>query len=190
MMPLTAAGAEAGSEHPVAVALVGAARGRALEVGQADEFRSLTGCEAEVLPFCLDGRRFAADYRSRANDADEVKTYEVNPLGLVVRGNLLYLVCTLWDYQDIRQLALHRVLTANPTDKPVTRPGGFNLDAYIQSGEFQYPCVASATSGQKASVKMRDFELLRAGRRWSEVYEQRRTPTVHGGTEVRDFAGG
>ena len=26
----------------------------------ADEFRSLTGCEAEVLPFCLDGRRFAA----------------------------------------------------------------------------------------------------------------------------------
>jgi predicted DNA-binding transcriptional regulator YafY len=63
----------------------------------------------------------------------------VNPLGLVVRGNLLYLVCTLWDYQDLRQLALHRVLTASPTDKPVTRPDGFNLDEYIQSGEFQYP---------------------------------------------------
>jgi len=26
----------------------------------ADEFRSLTGCDAEVLPFCLDERRFAA----------------------------------------------------------------------------------------------------------------------------------
>jgi predicted DNA-binding transcriptional regulator YafY len=87
----------------------------------------------------LAGHRVAADYRSRANDTDEVKTYEVNPLGLVVRGNLLYLVCTLWDYQDIRQLALHRVLTASPTDKPVTRPDGFNLDQYIQSGEFQYP---------------------------------------------------
>jgi predicted DNA-binding transcriptional regulator YafY len=92
-----------------------------------------------VYDALLGGRRFAADYRSRANDADEVKTYEVNPLGLVVRGNLLYLVCTLWDYQDIRQLALHRVLTASPTDKPVMRPDAFNLDEYIQSGEFQYP---------------------------------------------------
>jgi predicted DNA-binding transcriptional regulator YafY len=63
----------------------------------------------------------------------------VNPLGLVARGNLLYLVCTLWDYQDIRQLALHRVLTASPTDKPVKRPDGFNLDQYIERGEFQYP---------------------------------------------------
>ena len=35
-------------------------------------------------------------------------------------------------------------------------------------------CVASATSGQNASGKMRDFELLRAGRRRSEVYEQGR----------------
>jgi predicted DNA-binding transcriptional regulator YafY len=95
-----------------------------------------------VYEALLAGCRFAADYRSRANDTDEVKTYEVNPLGLVVRGNLLYLVCTLWDYQDIRQLALHRVLTASPTDKPVTRPGGFNLDEYIQSGEFQYPVGA------------------------------------------------
>jgi predicted DNA-binding transcriptional regulator YafY len=92
-----------------------------------------------VYDALLAGRRFAADYRSRAGDTDEVKTYEVNPLGLVVRGNLLYLVCTLWDYKDIRQLALHRVLTASPIDKPVTRPEGFNLDGYIQSGEFQYP---------------------------------------------------
>jgi predicted DNA-binding transcriptional regulator YafY len=92
-----------------------------------------------VYDALLAGRRFAADYRSRANDTDEVKTYEVNPLGLVVRGNLLYLVCTLWDYQDIRQLAMHRVVTASPTDKPVTRPDGFSLDEYIQRGEFQYP---------------------------------------------------
>jgi predicted DNA-binding transcriptional regulator YafY len=92
-----------------------------------------------VYDALLAGQRFATDYRSRANDTDEVKTYEVNPLGLVARGNLLYLVCTLWDYQDIRQLALHRVLTASPTDKPVKKPHGFDLDRYIESGEFQYP---------------------------------------------------
>ena len=33
-------------------------------------------------------------------------------------------------------------------------------------------CVASATSGQKASAKMRDFDLLRAPRRRSEANEQ------------------
>jgi hypothetical protein len=92
-----------------------------------------------VYDALLAGQRFAADYRSRSKDADEVKTYEVNPLGLVARGNLLYLVCTLWDYEDIRQLALHRVLTATPTDKPVIKPDGFDLDRYIESGEFQYP---------------------------------------------------
>ncbi len=92
-----------------------------------------------VYESLLAGRRFTADYRSRANDKDEVKTYEVNPLGLVARGSLLYLVSTLWDYQDIRQLALHRVLSAMPTEKPVTHPDGFDLDKYIESGEFQYP---------------------------------------------------
>ena len=48
-----------------------------------------------VYDALLGGRRVAAEYRSRANDTDEVNTYEVNPLGLVVRGNLMYLVCTL-----------------------------------------------------------------------------------------------
>jgi len=41
-------------------------------------------------------------------------------------------------------------------------------------------CVASATSGQKASGKMRDFELLRTPRRRSEVNEQTRTSTIYG----------
>ena len=92
-----------------------------------------------VYEALLAGKRFTAEYRSRAPDTDELKTYEVSPLGLVARGNLLYLVCTLWDYQDIRQLALHRVLSAGPTKKPVTKPEGFDLDHYIESGEFQYP---------------------------------------------------
>jgi predicted DNA-binding transcriptional regulator YafY len=92
-----------------------------------------------VYDALLAGKRFTANYRSRAADTDEIKSYEVSPLGLVARGNLLYLVCTLSDYQDIRQLALHRVLDASMTDKTVTRPEGFDLDRYIEQGEFQYP---------------------------------------------------
>lgn len=63
----------------------------------------------------------------------------MNPLGLVVRGNLIYLVCTLWNYQDIRQLALHRVKSAVMTDVAATRPADFDLDRYIEEQEFHYP---------------------------------------------------
>src|ERR1039458_2278342 len=51
-------------------------------------------------------------------------------------------------------------------------------------------CVASATSGQNASVEMRDFDLLRAPRRRSEVDEQTRTSTIYGRAETGDFTRG
>lgn len=92
-----------------------------------------------VYDALLDGRRFTADYRSRAAEIDEVQSYEVSPLGLVARGTLLYLVCTLWNYQDIRQLALHRVVSATLSQKSVSKPHSFDLDRYIEQGEFQYP---------------------------------------------------
>ncbi len=92
-----------------------------------------------VYEALLAGKRFTAEYRSRAADTDELRTYELSPLGLVARGPLLYLVCTLWNYKDIRQLAMHRVVSATPTDKRVAKPGCFDLDKYIEQGEFQYP---------------------------------------------------
>lgn len=92
-----------------------------------------------VYDALLVGRRFNAEYRSRAAETDEIKSYEVNPLGLVARGPLLYLVCTLWNYQDIRQLALHRLVNATPIETIISTPEGFDLDRYIEHGEFQYP---------------------------------------------------
>jgi len=92
-----------------------------------------------VYDALLAGRRFTAEYRSRAAETDEIKSYEVNPLGLIARGTLLYLVCSLWNYQDIRQIALHRVVSAAPSEKTASRPYGFDLDRYIAQGEFQYP---------------------------------------------------
>jgi predicted DNA-binding transcriptional regulator YafY len=92
-----------------------------------------------VYDALLAGRRFTAEYRSRTAETDEIKSYEVNPLGLVARGTMLYLVCTLWNYQDVRQLALHRLVNAAPTEKIIATPEGFDLDRYIGQGEFQYP---------------------------------------------------
>ena len=92
-----------------------------------------------VYDALLAGRRFTARYASRSAGEDAPKEFEINPLGLVVRGNLLYLVCTLWNYEDVRHLALHRLSKAKPLEQEVTRPKGFNLDEHIRQGEFQIP---------------------------------------------------
>lgn len=57
----------------------------------------------------------------------------------IVRGNVVYLVCTLWEYQDVRQLALHRITRARLLNMAINRPHGFDLGLYIERGEFQYP---------------------------------------------------
>lgn len=95
--------------------------------------------ESDVLPVIyqalLQNRYFSASYER----ADEViNQYEVNPLGLVFRSNAIYLVATLRDYPDIRQLALHRFKTATLLDKPAKTPDSFTLDHYIEQGEFDY----------------------------------------------------
>lgn len=64
------------------------------------------------------------------------KEYEVNPLGLVLKDDLLYLVCSMWEYQDIRLLVLHRMAAVRLLDKSAHSPKGFDLDKYIASGEL------------------------------------------------------
>ena len=67
------------------------------------------------------------------------KEYPVSPLGLVFRDGVTYLVATLRDYPEVRQLALHRFRSASPLDEKVVPPKGFKLDHYINQGAFDYP---------------------------------------------------
>lgn len=100
--------------------------------------------DAAVLPVIyealLKDHRFVTTYQGRESEA---KTYEVNPLGLVFRNNLIYLVATVGDYSDIKQFALHRFQHAELNPKKVTIPTGFTLDGYIAQGEFDYPVTDS-----------------------------------------------
>jgi len=84
----------------------------------------------------FDERCLAVTYRRRAESKD--RQYEVHPLGLVYRDLVGYLVCTLWDYKDVRQLALHRFQAAAVTDRPSKCPKGFTIDAYVQSEAFGF----------------------------------------------------
>ena len=96
-----------------------------------------TAVQSVVYQALFEGRRFQAEYSPRGSDTSV--EYEVNPLGLVFRQGVVYLVATLWNYDDIKQLALHRLRRATLVDKRAKTPPGFALDDYIKGGEFAYP---------------------------------------------------
>lgn len=81
--------------------------------------------------------------------------YVVHPLAVVQRGPILYLVCTFFNYTDIRLLTLHRVVSAEITDVASKRPKGFSIDAVIASGimgfggeeEIQLEAIFKAEQG-------------------------------------------
>lgn len=82
----------------------------------------------------LQDRQCAITYQRKVGGS--VDEYPINPLGLVQRGVVLYLVCTIKNYSDLRILAVHRVQSATMLEAPVIRPEGFSLDAYLSSGAF------------------------------------------------------
>jgi len=92
--------------------------------------------EHRVYDALLRNRRLAITYAPRWKEGK--KEYEINPLGLVLKDGITYLVCSMWDYPDIRLLTLHRMLQAQGLDKPASIPDGFNLDGYIASGELDF----------------------------------------------------
>ena len=80
--------------------------------------------------------RFTARYRRRYDG--ELKDYVVNPLGLVFRDGVIYLVCSLFDYEDVVLLVLHRMEHAEAIDETAHRPADFDLDTYLQKGGLDY----------------------------------------------------
>ena len=85
----------------------------------------------------LTDKQASVTYQPR--DSKKTKEYIINPLALVLRDQVIYLLCTMWEYQDIRQLVMHRVRSAQVIDKTVIRPDDFDLDDYIAKGEFGFP---------------------------------------------------
>lgn len=86
--------------------------------------------QATVYTALLEGKRLEVTYRAITSGQD-AKTYPVHPLGLVVMEQVVYLVCTVKDYQDPRFLALHRIDTAKLLGTKAVRPAGFDIDKFI-----------------------------------------------------------
>ncbi len=81
------------------------------------------------------GKQFRGRYTRR--DGDEAE-YDIHPLGLIFRESVVYLVATIWKYQDLRHLALHRFTRCDLLEEDAVQPDGFELDRYVQEGSFEY----------------------------------------------------
>ena len=90
--------------------------------------------QATINDALLLGRQVRVAYRKRDAETDE--SYPIHPLGLVQRGQVLYLVCTIKNYPQLRLLALHRIQAAATLEQALTVPADFSLDGYIRSGAF------------------------------------------------------
>jgi len=89
----------------------------------------------KIYDALLKNRRLSVTYHPRNS---EKKEYELNPLGLVFKDGISYMVCSIWDYNDIRLLTLHRIKKAEVMNIPLTIPENFDLDEYIASGELNF----------------------------------------------------
>ena len=86
----------------------------------------------------LDDKQIEVDYRNKAR-ADS-KSLTLNPLGIVLKRGIIYLVATSWDYTDPRHYALHRMHNAKLLKQSAKRPADFDLGVYVeQAKEFSYP---------------------------------------------------
>lgn len=80
-------------------------------------------------------RWLTLDYRNAAGKTDR---HEVMPLGLAQQGPRLYLICRFKGYDDNRNLAIHRILSARGSTLGFDRPADFDLKQYEEDGHFGF----------------------------------------------------
>lgn len=69
---------------------------------------------------------------------NQFHNFTLNPLGLVQRGQITYLIATAEPFDDTRQFGLHRFVEANSLANTCYKPDGFNLRNYVASGAMQF----------------------------------------------------
>jgi predicted DNA-binding transcriptional regulator YafY len=97
--------------------------------------------QAAVYQAVLQDTKLSILYGRSADpkDGDQGTRRVISPLALVVRDGIVYLVCVFDGHSDPRQLALHRMTSAELLSDPAQRPKGFSIDSYIAEGQFGIP---------------------------------------------------
>lgn len=84
----------------------------------------------------LNERQVRCSYYSAHND--RVRELTLNPLAIVQRGQVSYLIGTAVPYSDARQYALHRFREAHLLQAPAEHLDTFRLDDYLATDAFQF----------------------------------------------------
>ncbi len=85
----------------------------------------------------LQDKQIECVYRARGHHSEE-KTYILNPLGLVQKGAIIYLICTRHDKNEVQTFALHRFKSAIVLNSRSLHPVDFDIDVYIESGALGF----------------------------------------------------
>lgn len=84
----------------------------------------------------LEEYQLQCQYYSAHNDRTVDLT--LNPLALIQRGQVAYLIATATPFTDIRQFAVHRFRQANVLDRPAEGLDDFDLQGYLGSDALQF----------------------------------------------------
>ena len=91
-----------------------------------------------VYTALMENRKVEAAYRAKGRT--RARRSVLNPLGIVVRAGIVYLVATSWGYEDVRHYVLHRMSKPELLGEPARVPAGFSLVSYIwEENQLSYP---------------------------------------------------
>ena len=91
-----------------------------------------------VYEALMTNRKVEVRYRAKHESAS--KRIVLNPLGIVVRAGIVYLVATSWRYDDIWHYVLHRMSEPRLIEEALVRPGDFRRAEHLgENGAFAYP---------------------------------------------------
>lgn len=122
--------------------------------------------QQSIYEALLQDRQLRVTYQARAHHGEDT-VYTLNPLALVQRGAIIYLICTRHDRPDVRQFALHRFSYATVLETRSMHPVDFNIDEYLASGALGF------TSHNQQSVEPIFIELLFNAKAGQSFFESR-----------------
>lgn len=74
----------------------------------------------------------------RKSGDDHTREYLLNPLGMISKGQLIYLVATVNKYEDVLLFALHRISQVTELEAAAIIPKEFNLDEEVKKGKADF----------------------------------------------------
>lgn len=89
----------------------------------------------EVQTALVNERQLKVSY---ASFNEKPKRMVLHPLGLVLRGQVSYLVAKVDSYDDVRLFAVHRIESVKLLDEDIKIPEGYSLDDYIDQGGMDF----------------------------------------------------